>query len=268
MTRGAERRAGHERDAGLVDEPFAQLDVGADTPANGSYESGAACLPRSCCGCGCATVTDCPGAGRVDGIRFTISGTNPTGRISLNTMRLPSRFANTASCPSTAERANSFSPFSNFAAAVIATGPRANVTSAASTSASTLPPRMRSRLSRSRNTACLICDRSVIDNYAYLVHRTGRRAEYDALVSHWVRTYDVLIKVPILTAPTCDGRRDLSAAFQAEIDATLEELVSAFGVPLHRLDPADREGWVDQTLRAAGLPEKLPQIDLFSRATP
>jgi hypothetical protein len=119
-----------------------------------------------------------------------------------------------------------------------------------------------------RPNLVLICDRSVIDNYAYLVHRIGRRAEYDALVSHWVRTYDVLIKVPILGAPTCDGRRDLSAAFQAEIDATLEALVSAFGVPLHRLDPADREGWVDQTLLAAGLPEKLPQIDLFSRATP
>ena len=119
-----------------------------------------------------------------------------------------------------------------------------------------------------RPNLVLICDRSVLDNYAYLVHRAGRRSEYDALVSHWVRTYDLLVKVPILAAPTFDGRRDVSSVFQAEIDATIDDLVSEFGVPSHRLDPADRDGWVDATLRAAGLPERLPQIDLFSRATP
>ena len=113
----------------------------------------------------------------------------------------------------------------------------------------------------------LICDRSVLDNYAYLVHRAGRRVEYDALVAQWVRTYDLLIKVPVIAPPSFDGRRDLSAAFQAEIDATIDELVAAFGVACHRLDPADRNGWVDETLRVGGLPEKLPQIDLFSRAS-
>jgi predicted ATPase len=109
----------------------------------------------------------------------------------------------------------------------------------------------------------VICDRSVLDNYAYLVHRAGRRPEYDALVAGWVGTYDVLCKVPILQPPSFDGTRDLSGRFQAEIDAILESLIGAFSVPCHRLDPADREAWAETTLRLAGLPPESPQIDLL-----
>jgi deoxyadenosine/deoxycytidine kinase len=111
----------------------------------------------------------------------------------------------------------------------------------------------------------VICDRSVLDNYAYLVHRAGRRAEYDALVAQWVTTYDALFKVPILDPPSFDGKRDVSAVFQTEIDETIDRLVDAFGVACHRLDPTDRAGWVDAAVRSAGLPLHLPQIDLFSR---
>ncbi len=110
----------------------------------------------------------------------------------------------------------------------------------------------------------VICDRSVLDNYAYLVHRVGRRPEYDALVSTWVGTYDTLIKVPVIQPPSYDGTRAVSPAFQLEIDAGIDELVAAFGVTVHRLHPGDRAGWIEETLRAAGLPLVPPQIDLFS----
>ena len=112
----------------------------------------------------------------------------------------------------------------------------------------------------------VICDRSVLDNYAYLVHRVGRRPEFDALVQVWVKTYDGLFKVPVLQAPSFDGQRDISAEFQGEIDAIIEALIDEFEVKCHRLDPADRDGWVDAALAAAGLPLRPPQIDLFSRA--
>lgn len=111
----------------------------------------------------------------------------------------------------------------------------------------------------------VICDRSVLDNYAYLVHRAGRRAEYDALVARWVATYDALFKVPIREPPTFDGTRDLSSRFQAEIDATLEELIGAFGVSCHRLDSANREGWVDAVLFMMRLPLRPPQMDLLAQ---
>ena len=109
----------------------------------------------------------------------------------------------------------------------------------------------------------VVCDRSVLDNYAYLTVRAGRQPEYDALVRQWVTTYDGLFKVPIIDAPTFDGTRDVSAAFQAEVDRVIDGLVSEFGVPCHRLAANDRGGWVDAVLHAMKLPVRPPQIDLF-----
>ena len=117
--------------------------------------------------------------------------------------------------------------------------------------------------SAARNDA-VICDRSVLDNYAYLVHRCGRRPEYDALVSAWVPTYTALFKVPVLQPPSFDGTRATSRDFQLEIDRGIDTLVDAFDVPVHRLDPNDRPGWVEAVLHAVRLPLEPPQIDLFS----
>ncbi len=118
-------------------------------------------------------------------------------------------------------------------------------------------------LAASAQEGIVICDRSVLDNYAYLVHQAGRRTEYDALVRAWVTTYDQLFKVPIITPPTFDGRRDTSEAFQRDIDAMIDTLADEFEVNCHRLDAGHREGWVDTILMASGLPLQAPQIDLF-----
>ncbi len=104
---------------------------------------------------------------------------------------------------------------------------------------------------------------SVLDNYAYLVHQVGRRSAYDELVRTWIRSYDGLFKVPVLQAPSFDGTRDVSGTFQGEIDAVINDLLDAFEVPCERLDPGDRDGWVDAVLRGAGLPLSPPQIDIF-----
>ena len=113
----------------------------------------------------------------------------------------------------------------------------------------------------------VICDRSVLDNYAYLTVRAGRRKEYDTLVKAWAQTYDGLFKVPILTPPSFDGTRDVSAAFQAEVDRTIDGLVGELGVTVHRLDPRNRDGWLDAVLAAMKFPAHPPQIDLFSART-
>jgi predicted ATPase len=110
----------------------------------------------------------------------------------------------------------------------------------------------------------VICDRSVLDNYAYLVHKVGRRPEYDALVRRWVETYSGLFKVPIVQPPSFDGTRDVSGSFQREIDGVIDELLEAFAVPCHRLDPSDRAHWIDEVLLAMDLPLHPPQIDLFA----
>lgn len=112
----------------------------------------------------------------------------------------------------------------------------------------------------------VICDRSVLDNYAYLVHAAGRQPAYDELVKVWVATYDHLFKVPIIDAPTFDGMRDTNQLFQGDIDRTIDTLAADLGVPVHPLDAADREGWIDAVLTASGLPLRPPQIDLFPAA--
>jgi nicotinamide riboside kinase len=109
----------------------------------------------------------------------------------------------------------------------------------------------------------VICDRSVLDNYAYMVARIGRRPEYEPLVRRWAETYDGLFKVPVLQAPSYDGMRDLDSTFQAEIDTVIEEIMGLFDVPCLRLDPGGRPAWVDEVLRALDLPLEPPQIDLF-----
>ncbi len=112
----------------------------------------------------------------------------------------------------------------------------------------------------------IVCDRSVLDNYAYLVARSGRRPELDALVGEWIKGYDALFKVPVIQAPTFDGKRAVSRQFQLEIDSTIDDLVRAFDVPVVTLDPANRDGWVPEVLAALRLPLEPPQIDLFAGA--
>ncbi len=110
----------------------------------------------------------------------------------------------------------------------------------------------------------VICDRSVLDNYAYLVHKVGRRQEFDVLTGRWITSYSGLYKVPVIDAPSFDGMRDVSGTFQQEIDEVIDELLDVFEIECYRLDPDDRDGWVDAVLLAMGLPLKPPQIDLFT----
>jgi predicted ATPase len=109
----------------------------------------------------------------------------------------------------------------------------------------------------------VVCDRSVLDNYAYLVARVGQRPELDPLVRSWIRSYDALFKVPVLDAPSFDGTRAVSRTFQMEIDATIDDLITTFGVDVIPLDPADRDGWIPTVMRTLEVPLKPPQIDLF-----
>ncbi len=112
----------------------------------------------------------------------------------------------------------------------------------------------------------VICDRSVLDNYAYLVARIGRRPELDPLVGSWIRSYDALFKVPILETPSFDGTRAVSPTFQVEVDTTIDDLISSFGVDVLRLDPADRDGWIPVVMNTIGMPSRPPQINLFGAA--
>lgn len=107
----------------------------------------------------------------------------------------------------------------------------------------------------------VVCDRSVIDNYAYLVAACGRMPVYDELVRAWLPTYDLMVWVPILDRPRFDGIRDTDLRFQAQIEGLIGELLDAFGVTPLRLHGIDRDDWVDQVL--AHLPLGAAQLPLF-----
>jgi nicotinamide riboside kinase len=109
----------------------------------------------------------------------------------------------------------------------------------------------------------IVCDRSVVDNYAYLVHAAGRRPELEPFIRHWLTTYGLLVKVPVIAPPTFDGTRDTSVDFQMAIDRTLDQLLAEFAIPIFSLPAEDRDSWVGRVLAALDLPQTPPQLDLF-----
>jgi len=109
----------------------------------------------------------------------------------------------------------------------------------------------------------VVCDRAVIDNYAYYVHAFGRDETLDVIMRDWVPTYDLLVRVPIVVAPRFDGVRDTSRTFQSEIDALITELMETFDVTPLALDARAPDGWLSAILRRLELPEEPPQLGLF-----
>lgn len=89
----------------------------------------------------------------------------------------------------------------------------------------------------------VLCDRSILDNYCYLVHAAGTHPAWEGLLAAWLETYDLLVKVPLWTVPRWDGVRDTDRFFQQAIDTLLDEQLRRRALPHHRLDVADRERW-------------------------
>ena len=55
----------------------------------------------------------------------------------------------------------------------------------------------------------VVCDRSVLDNYVYLLLAAGRQEGPERLVEYWLQGYDLLVHVPIVESPE-PGRRPLA----------------------------------------------------------
>jgi hypothetical protein len=105
----------------------------------------------------------------------------------------------------------------------------------------------------------IVCDRSVLDNYAYFVHALGRQRDLDPWIQRWCKTYARLFKVPVWKQPSFDGTRDTDVAFQLQIDETLDALISDLEIDVVRLDPQTPERWIEEILRELGLPLEPPQ---------
>ena len=64
----------------------------------------------------------------------------------------------------------------------------------------------------------------VLDNYCYLVHSAGTMRAWEQFIDHWMKTYDVLFKVPIFGAASADGVRDTDEFFMRSIDQRIASL--------------------------------------------
>jgi nicotinamide riboside kinase len=108
----------------------------------------------------------------------------------------------------------------------------------------------------------VICDRSVLDNYCYLVHAAGSSSVWERMLDHWLGSYDLLVQVPLWRRPAFDGVRAVDPSFQAEIDRVLDSmLVTRRLVPL-RLDPEHRGVWGREIVEHL-LPRLSPTLPLF-----
>lgn len=116
----------------------------------------------------------------------------------------------------------------------------------------------------SHHYEAIVCDRSVLDNYAYMVHASGRQRHLEPFLAGWLGTYTLLVRVPIVQPPSFDGTRDVSVAFQESVDRLIGELLAEFQVPHLTLDPSARDHWIPEVLRAVDLPPCAPQLDLFN----
>jgi nicotinamide riboside kinase len=77
----------------------------------------------------------------------------------------------------------------------------------------------------------LICDRSVLDNYAYYVRKFGRSEEMEPFILNHMKSYGYLFKIPIKEEYlTKDGIRSIDKKFQKEIDENVDELLLRFKV--------------------------------------
>jgi nicotinamide riboside kinase len=95
----------------------------------------------------------------------------------------------------------------------------------------------------------VICDRSVLDNFCYLL-AAGRAPQLEPLVKAWTATYQLLIKVPIVSPPGFDGLRDTDATFQRTIDEKIDSVLAEWNVPIVRLEKDRRPIWAADSLEA------------------
>jgi nicotinamide riboside kinase len=121
-------------------------------------------------------------------------------------------------------------------------------------------------LDASRRAPHVITDRSVLDNYCYLVNKFGHRPQLEAWLAWWMNTYTILVGVPpVATEIPSDGFRSEDRAFQQRIHELLTELLSSppfnqLRSPVLWLKADERERWAERifAIVALSLTDKAP----------
>ena len=92
----------------------------------------------------------------------------------------------------------------------------------------------------------VVCDRSVLDNYAYLMLACGRQLPIERFMHHWMKSYDLLFKVPFAGQLTADGIRDTDTFFAEAVDQLVDRLLAERHLPHERLEPGAQPAWIER----------------------
>jgi nicotinamide riboside kinase len=109
----------------------------------------------------------------------------------------------------------------------------------------------------------VVCDRSVLDNYVYLILAAGRQEGPEKLVEYWLEGYDLLVHVPILETLSPDGVRSPDPGFQLAVEDLLVQEIEVRRLPVLGLDATARTAWLDtveQTVWERLRPAQLPLL--------
>ena len=104
-------------------------------------------------------------------------------------------------------------------------------------------------IATSQRNQVLICDRSVLDNFVYLLISSGPQPDLEQLVRGWTATYDLLVYVPIVERPSHDGLRSTDPLFQAAVAERLRQEVDRRNLDILDLEGLDRSRWLDRVER-------------------
>jgi len=118
-------------------------------------------------------------------------------------------------------------------------------------------------LAADAQNGAVICDRSVLDNYVYMLVAAGPQKPLEPLVDYWMTTYDLLLHVPIVEAPSADGIRALDPAFQRAIDNRLLSELKRRNLPVEYLDGDTREHWSETAVNKVLERLEPPQLQLL-----
>ncbi|MEK6886354.1 MAG: AAA family ATPase [Nanoarchaeota archaeon] len=82
----------------------------------------------------------------------------------------------------------------------------------------------------------VVCDRSILDTYAYGKYSNINEELLKKLVEYWIGTYDILFKVnPAQEYLVEDGFRSTNKEFQSKVDQIINELLTHYNLKYFEL---------------------------------
>lgn len=109
----------------------------------------------------------------------------------------------------------------------------------------------------------VLCDRSVLDNYVYLLLASGPDPLLEPLVERWLASYDLLVRVPILASPSKDGVRAADPSFQRAVDERLAHELERRKLSVLELAADDSDRWLDRVELACAALLAPAQLELI-----